>query len=89
MPLPLQIREVDISDASDFDVIERQAALQVHCTGLGFKIGPAEVACRGVKPDAELRPTFRGGKLMCTYPRSILSCRALTLLSGRNPTTMG
>ena len=68
MPLPLQSREVDIGDTSDFDVIERQAALQVHCPRLAFKIGPAEVACRGVKPDAELRPAFRGGKLDVHIP---------------------
>ena len=68
MPLPRQSREVDIGDTSDFDVIERQAALQVHCTGLGFEIGPAEVACRGVKPDAELCPAFRCGKLDVHIP---------------------
>jgi hypothetical protein len=43
MPLLLQSREVDIGDTAYFDVIEPEAALQVHCTFLGFEIGPAEV----------------------------------------------
>ena len=66
--MPRQSLEVDIGDTSDFDVIERQAALQVHSAGLGFKIGPTEIACPGVKPDAELRPAFRGGKLDVHIP---------------------
>src|SRR5262245_3772474 len=68
MSLPRQSREVNIGDTSYFDVIEREAALQVHGTGLGFEIGPAEVARRSVKPDAELRPAFRCGKLDVHIP---------------------
>src|SRR6266545_5849715 len=68
MPLPLQSREVDIGDTAYFDVIEREAALQVYYTLLGFEIGPAEVARCGVKPDAELRPAFRCGKLDVHIP---------------------
>ena len=47
---------------------QRQAALQVHCPRLAFKISPAEVACRGVKPNTELRAAFRGGKLDVHIP---------------------
>jgi hypothetical protein len=52
MPLSHQSCQVNIGDTSYLDVIENKAALQMYCTGLVVKIGPAEIARPRVKPDA-------------------------------------
>jgi hypothetical protein len=57
-PLSLEAREVDVCNAPDFDIVERQAAFYMNSPGTILKIGVVEVTTIPIQPDAQLRSAF-------------------------------
>jgi len=50
--------QVYIGNASDFDIVKSDAALNVNISRAGVKIGRAEIACRPIEPDSQLGSAF-------------------------------
>src|SRR5262245_7242424 len=63
MPFPIQRREIDVGNAPDPDVIQREGPLDMRRAAPLVEIGLTEIASFTVQSDAQLRAAFGLGEL--------------------------